>query len=222
MDDRTLRATIGLSASEFNQLAQSFGPEIEKEGWCRYKRGFEHGTRKRKPGGGRIWNLRSSTGKLFFILFYFKCYPTFDVLGLFFNLNRSNACCNVQNLTPILEKVLGKKMALPSRKIKSLEELFEIFPKNIRLWLDLGFTGVDKDYPDASVMMPKKKPRGKELTGKEKAQNKVISSIRVRVEHAIGGIKRMRITTDKFRNKKFRILLMIKLCYFHVGYGIII
>ncbi len=68
----------------------------------------------------------------------------------------------------------------------------EIFPKGITLWLDLGFTGVDKDYPDASVMMPKKKPRGKELTGKEKAQNKVISSIRVRVEHAIGGIKRMR------------------------------
>ena len=57
----------------------------------------------------------------------------------------------------------------------------------------------------------KKKPRGKELTGEEKAQNKVISSIRVRVEHAIGGITRMRITTDKFRNKKFRILLMIKL-----------
>nr|QNO51332.1 hypothetical protein HDBBLJII_00029 [Methanosarcinales archaeon ANME-1 ERB6] len=86
----------------------------------------------------------------------------------------------------------------------------------------MGFTGVDKDYPNASIMMPKKKPRGKELTGKEKAQNKVISSIRVRVEHAIGGIKRMQITTDKFRNKKFRILLMIRLCYFHVGYGIII
>jgi len=51
-------------------------------------------------------------------------------------------------------------------------------------------------------MMPKKKPRGKELTDEEKAKNKVISSIRVRVEHAIGGIKRMQITTDKFRNKK--------------------
>jgi len=60
--------------------------------------------------------------------------------------------------------------------------------------------------------MPKKKPRGKELTDEEKAKNKVISSIRVRIEHVIGGIKRMRITTDKFRNKRFRILLMIQLC----------
>ena len=277
MDDRALRATIGLSASEFNQLARSFGPEIEKEKWNRYEMGFEQGTRERKPGGGRKGNLENSKEKLFFILFYFKCYPTFDVLGLFFNLNRSNVCRNVHKLTPILEKVLGKKMALPKRRINSLEELFEIFPgakeifidgtespiqrpkdnekqkksysgkkkahtrknivitdinrgigflsppeegknhdysmfkrlfppkifpKSITLWLDLGFTGVDKDYPDASVMMPKKKPRGKELSDEEKAKNKAISSIRVRVEHAIGGIKRMRITTDKFRNKK--------------------
>jgi hypothetical protein len=28
MDDRALRATIELSASEFNQLVQRFGPEI--------------------------------------------------------------------------------------------------------------------------------------------------------------------------------------------------
>ena len=70
-------------------------------------------------------------------------------------------------------------------------------------------------------MMPKKNPRGNELTGEEKARNELISSIRVWVEHAIGGIKRMQITTDKFRNKKFRRLLMIKLCYFHVGSGII-
>ena len=160
MEDRTLRATIGLSASEFNQLTPRFGPEkeIEKEGWRRYERGFEHGTRKRKTRDRRIGNLESSTEKLFLILFYFKCYPTFDILGLLFNLNRSNACCNVHKLTPILEKVLGKKMARSSMKIKSLKELF-------------------------------------------------ISSIRLRVEHAIGGIKRMRIVTDKFRNKSNRKVL---------------
>ena len=80
--------------------------------------------------------------------------------------------------------------------------LLGIFPKDVTLWLDLGFTGVDKDYPDATVMMPKKKPKGKELTDEDKARNKVISGIRVIVEYAIGGIKRFRITTDKFRNKK--------------------
>ncbi|MCK4732669.1 MAG: hypothetical protein KAT65_09455 [Methanophagales archaeon] len=77
-----------------------------------------------------------------------------------------------------------------------------LFPKSITLWLDLGFTGVEKDYPEATVRMPRKKPKGKELTGGEKAQNKVISGFRVLVEHAIGGAKRFRITSDKFRNKK--------------------
>jgi len=70
------------------------------------------------------------------ILFYFKCYPTFDVLGLLFNLNRSNACRNVHKLTPILEKVLGKKMALPKRRINSLEELFELFPGAKDIFID--------------------------------------------------------------------------------------
>nr|QNO53461.1 hypothetical protein HCHKDHBN_00032 [Methanosarcinales archaeon ANME-1 ERB6] len=276
---RLMRAASGLSAQEFNHLARSFGQELQREGWIRYARGVKQGERERKPGGGRIGNLRSFADKLFLVLFYFKCYPTFDVLGLLFDLNRSNAFRNVQKLTPILEKVPDKKMVLPKRKISTLEELFEIFPavkdlfidgteisiqrpkdsekqkenysgkkkahtrknivitdknrrigylsppeagkkhdygmfkelfpppgrlfpKSITLRLDLGFTGVEKDYPEATVMMPRKKPKGKELTDKEKAQNKVISGFRVLVEHAIGGAKRFRITSDKFRNKK--------------------
>ena len=167
---------------------------------------MKRGDRERKPGGGRTGNLRSFTEKLFFVLFYFKCYPTFDVLELLFNLDRSNACRNVQKLTPILEKVLDKKMVLPKRKINILEELFPppdgLFPESITLWLDLGFTGVEKDYPEATVRMPRKKPKRKELTDDEKAQNKVISGFRVLVEHAIGGAKRFGITSDKFRNKK--------------------
>ena len=76
-NDRVMRATTGLSASEFNHLAKSFGQEVENEGQIRYEREVEQGNRERKQGGGRIGNLRSSSEKLFFILFYFKCYPTF-------------------------------------------------------------------------------------------------------------------------------------------------
>jgi hypothetical protein len=47
---------------------------------------------------------KNSTKKLFFILFfYFKYYPSFDIMGLLFDLNQSNTCCNIQNLTPIQE-----------------------------------------------------------------------------------------------------------------------
>ncbi|WP_108745537.1 transposase family protein [Parabacteroides bouchesdurhonensis] len=37
--------------------------------------------------------------------------------------------------------------------------------------------------------MPKKKPKGKELTLEEKQENKKICGIRIKVEHAIRGMK---------------------------------
>jgi len=148
-----MKSTTGLSASEFNHLAKSFGQEVENEGQIRYEREVELGNRERKPGGGRIGNLIGASEKLFFILFYFKCYPTFDVLGLLFDLDRSNTCRNVQKLTPIWENVLGKKMVLPSRKINSLDELFEIFQGVKDLFID----GTERRFKDLRIKRSKRK-----------------------------------------------------------------
>ena len=106
--------------------------------------------------------------------------------------------------------------------------------KNTTLWLDLGFTGIDRDYPDLNTVMPKKKPRGTELTDEEKTRNKEISGFRVLVEHAISGIKRLNITTDRFRNVAYSVSnsclhinktenmdLMIQLYRYHPDCGII-
>lgn len=38
------------------------------------------------------------------------------------------------------------------------------------------------------------------MTAEDKALNRVISSVRMQVEHAIAGIKRCRIVKDVFRN----------------------
>ena len=51
--------------------------------------------------------------------------------------------------------------------------------------------------------MPKKKPKGKELTCVEKQENKRISGVRIKVEHAIGGMKKCRIVKERFRCHKF-------------------
>lgn len=126
--DRLMRAATGVSVSEFDELTPKFGQKLEYEKWNRYEQGVKQSDRERKPGGGRKGNLRTALEKLFFILLYFKCYPTFDLLGLLFDLNRSNACRNVKKLASILENTLDKEMALPKRKISTIEELFEIFP----------------------------------------------------------------------------------------------
>jgi hypothetical protein len=49
-------------------------------------------------------------------------------------------------------------------------------------------------------MQPKKKPRNGTLTPQEKEENRRISSVRVRIEHVIGDIKRYRIIHDIIRS----------------------
>jgi hypothetical protein len=55
------------------------------------------------------------------------------------------------------------------------------------------------------------------LTEKEKANNRKISKVRVRVEHAIAGIKRSRCVKEVLRNTKdgFSDLVMVIACSLH-------
>lgn len=76
-----------------------------------------------------------------------------------------------------------------------------LLPKGIRLWQDTGFIGHKLD--GVEICMPKKKPKGKELTCVEKQENKRISGVRIKVEHAIGGMKKCRIVKERFRCHKF-------------------
>ena len=73
------------------------------------------------------------------------------------------------------------------------------FPPGSKLLKDTGFQGYE---PEGVVtLQPKKKPRGGELTPDEKVFNRAVSSIRVGVEHHIGGVKRCQIVAVKFRNR---------------------
>jgi hypothetical protein len=73
------------------------------------------------------------------------------------------------------------------------------FPKGSKLLQDTGFQGYQPE--GVTVVQPKKKPRNGELTEVEKVINRGISSLRVEVEHHIGGIKRCQILVQKFRNR---------------------
>ena len=50
--------------------------------------------------------------------------------------------------------------------------------------------------------MPKRKPKGSELSPEEKENNRKISSARVINENAIAGVKRLRVVSDVYRNIK--------------------
>jgi hypothetical protein len=266
--NRLMKALTGLKIKQFKILAVNFNVHLEKT-FKKYRKVNLH--------QGRGFKLKSSQEKLFYILFYAKVYPSFDVAGFIFNADKSSCCRWAHWFIKALELALGQKCVLPKRKAKDLEKIFlkipqikEIFidgterpirrPKNqekqkdnysgkkkrhtkknliistkkkeiiflsktmagrthdykgfkdenlakrifeyIRVYFDNGFQGVEKDFPDLLVKMPKKKPRGRDLSQSEKNRNKSISSKRILAEHAISGIKRLNIVSQIYRNTK--------------------
>ena len=76
-------------------------------------------------------------------------------------------------------------------------------PSNVSLWVDKGFVGIGEQVRnDTKILIPHKKPKGGSLSVEQKEENKIISSIRMTVEHAIGGMKRFAATSHIYRNKK--------------------
>jgi hypothetical protein len=257
-----------LSTEEFNSLLVTFSQVLFEERVSQ--------KRKRKIGGGAKgnFNIKSAPRKLFFILFYAKVYPTFDLAAFVFDSSKSCTHRWMHENLPRLEKSLGRKVLLPERRITTAEEFFEAFPdmkeviidgmerptqrpsknktqrkhysgkkkkhtrqntvvtdktkrilmlsptkhgsihdkkmtdknmipraipENVSIVVDTGFQGIQKLHPN--VLIPKKKPRGGYLTEAEKEMNRLISSIRIVVEHAIGGMKRYGWMADIYRNK---------------------
>lgn len=68
--------------------------------------------------------------------------------------------------------------------------------------------GIQSDYRGDQIEVPHKKPRrskknpSTQLSDVQKAANKVLSQVRIFVEHAIGGMKRYNILVHSFRNRK--------------------
>jgi hypothetical protein len=80
-----------------------------------------------------------------------------------------------------------------------LEEEGLEFPNNVTIVQDTGYQG----FIDAgAIFMPKKKPKGGELTDMDKFLNQAISSVRIMVENVIRGIKILRMAKEKIRIKR--------------------
>lgn len=125
-DDRQMRALTGLSLSQFDLLLEVFTRIYHEMRWQAYQAGLEAGTRQRQPGGGQKGALPTLAEKLMFVLYYFKVYPTFDVLGTQFNMARSKANENLHKLVPVLYQTLVEVGVMPQRELATPEELLEM------------------------------------------------------------------------------------------------
>ena len=124
-DDRQMRSLTGVSLSQFDILLEMFTKIYHQKQWQEYQEGILNGTRQRRPGGGQKGALPTMKDKLLFVLYYFKVYPTFDVLGTQFNMDRSKANENLHNLVPVLYQSLVELEVMPQREFATPDELRE-------------------------------------------------------------------------------------------------
>jgi hypothetical protein len=134
IDERQFKALTGLTRTAFYQLLPIFIQSYTEIRLEEYEKNLDR--RQRKPGGGQKGRLNTMERKLFFILYYLKVYPTFDVLGDRFGLDRSKACTNVHGLLPVLLHALDKAAVLPARQFETVEEMRAAFADIAVLLID--------------------------------------------------------------------------------------
>jgi len=83
------------------------------------------------------------------------------------------------------------------------------FAPHLELLADTGYQGVDKLHPNSQT--PHKKSKLHPLTPEQKQHNKALASRRIKVEHALRFLKRFRILSSTYRNRRKRFGLRLNL-----------
>jgi hypothetical protein len=76
-----------------------------------------------------------------------------------------------------------------------------VTPKQVVNVVDLGYLGIEKDFPEQLSSIPQRKKRNLDLSAEEMEYNKIHSKKRIVIEHAICRLKKYRILADVFRNR---------------------
>jgi hypothetical protein len=81
--------------------------------------------------------------------------------------------------------------------------------RQIRGIVDSGYTGIK--HLQQNSQLPKKRSMRKPLTKDEREMNRKIASVRALNENVIGRLKRFKILSDKYRNRRKRFGLRFNL-----------
>ena len=135
-DDRQMKALTGLSQAQFDHLLPIFSDIYQATQQKAYEDGVKSGTRRRQPGGGAKGTLPTMADKLQFVLYYYKTYPTFDVLGQQFEMARSKANEHLHKLSPMLYDTLVHLDLMPYRELATPEDVKAALQGVDRLLID--------------------------------------------------------------------------------------
>ena len=92
---------------------------------------------------------------------------------------------------------------------KMLQESKVCFSPQIQVIADKGYQGIKKLH--ANSVIPIKANRGKQLSALEKIYNAVVSKCRIYIEHINRYIKKFRIFSSRYRNRRKKFALRFSL-----------
>src|SRR5688500_3518056 len=127
-NERLLLSLTGMKVKEFLLLASSFKKILYED--------LRQRNRQRPVGTGRKGALKGGESKLFYILFYLKVYPTYNLAGFIFGVDGSRCFRWTYRLLPLLEKALGHRLVLPKRQIRSVDEFMVLCPEVKEFFLE--------------------------------------------------------------------------------------
>jgi DDE superfamily endonuclease len=123
---RIFRLLTGLTPASFRTLLVDFERAYDDDRQQRDRR--RPTPRQRRLGGGAKGVLSSPADKLVFLLFYFRHYPTQEVLAFLFGFSQGQACQWIHRLTPVVNRALGHELHLPARRPAPLQEVLRTCP----------------------------------------------------------------------------------------------
>jgi hypothetical protein len=68
--------------------------------------------------------------------------------------------------------------------------------------VDLGYQGIETDYPNYTVVIPKQKPPKQELTKAQKRSNRKKAKREIVVEHTLAHMKQLQILSQTYCNRR--------------------
>jgi len=132
---RVIKSLIGMNRSKFYILATAFATAYDA---IQLER-LQQGEIKQVPSGGPKGHLDTFDKKLFFVLYYLKTYPTFDVLGFHFGFSSGHAHNHLEALLPVLLRSLSDLGVLPLRSPGTPEE----FAQLVERYGDIAIDGLE-------------------------------------------------------------------------------
>jgi hypothetical protein len=178
-DDRQMKALTGVSQAQFDFLLPVFSHVYQEAQQQRYEERVKAGKRSRKPGAGIKGKLPTMADKLQFVLYYYKTYPTFDVLSAQFDMVRSKANENLHKLSPILYDTLVQLELMPYRELET--------PKALRK----AVAGVDQLIIDATEHAYRRSQdaatQREHYSGKKKTHAEKYRHVDARQIHCVSG-----------------------------------